>query len=229
MRSFPLPSSPLLLVAGLLLAGCSGGSFEVAEGDGAVNDTGALDSSTLDSTTPEGGGEDTGDTDSTVVDTGAIDGGGVDSGAVDSARPDSGKDSAVETGVDGGKPDTGIIVVDSALDEGVISDAIVCPRPPSTASYDPSTLDCPALQSKFPAYLDEARNCTCDADCNETIDNLCGCPVWVSPSNDAFVGASRMREKWKTLGCVINCPAIPCVMTSGKTCVKNGGVVGRCQ
>jgi hypothetical protein len=222
---FAFLRSVLLLAGCAAYVGCSGATFDVPEPDtGTTGDVGALDS-----TTPDGSPQDGATLDSTVTDSGALDGGGVDSGAPDTAKDTGPADTGkIDTGpIETGPVDTGL------LDTGVLPDALgdgaLCPRPNSTATYDPSTLDCVAIASKFPPNLEEARTCFCDADCNQSVSNLCGCEVWVSPANDAYVAVTRMKNKWESLGCTIACPATPCVISPGKVCVKTGGIMGKCQ
>jgi hypothetical protein len=211
---FAFLRSVVLFAGCAAYVGCSGANFEVPEPDtGAVDDVGAKDS-TNDTATSDGGTVDS------TTDTGNADTGKVDTGLIDTGLVDTGL-------IDTGLVDTGLI------DTGVLPDApgdgAVCPRPNSTATYDPGALDCPSTQTKFVANLEEARSCLCDADCSVTIKNLCGCDVWVSPANDAYVAASRLKARWDSLTCPINCPAIPCMISSGKVCVKYGGIMGKCQ
>lgn len=175
--------------------------------DGGPADTGVLDTGVFDTSVLDTSVFDSGVFDTSVFDTGVFDTGPRDTGVLDTGPFDAGADTKADTG-----------------------DGAVCPRPASMATFDASAYVCADLVTKFPPTLDEARTCTCDADCSATIDNLCGCAQYASPANASYVAAAAMKKRWESLGCMVACPAIPCVIPSGGRCVLNGSLTpGKCQ
>jgi len=109
---------------------------------------------------------------------------------------DSDRDTPVDdtgAGADTGS-DTGS---DSGSDSG--TDAPVCPAPPSTGTFDASTLTCAQLQSEYPAAVEAAKTCGCAADCSVTMCETicCNCNTYVSPSSAGYPKAKAIFTEWK--------------------------------
>ncbi len=196
-----------------------------SKADSTATDTGTTTDSgtTTDTSTADTGTSDTGTSDTGTSDTGTSDTGTADTGTSDTGTSDTG---TADTGTsDTGLSDTG--TTDTGTDTGPL-----CPRPPSTATFDASSYGCDALKAKYPGYLvPGAKRCLCDADCNTTIaKDFCGCTVNVSTANDEYKALVAMQAKWKDLGCFTICPAILCPEPPTPKCIIDAtSGTGQCK
>ena len=144
--------------------------------------------------------------------------------SVDASTSDTSSDTAPPP--DAPAPDA------MTVPDGAVADAgPACPAPPTTATYDPTSLACDGLLAQYPMKVADAKKCSCDADCRITVPrDFCGCTTFVNPGRESYAALDPMRDWWTKKGCTTPCvdfacpPATSarCVLgSSGGTCVDN--------
>ncbi|MGZ3450841.1 MAG: hypothetical protein ACXVEF_14660 [Polyangiales bacterium] len=202
------------------VVGCSGSAFETAPStDDSAVDSSVSDSeidSTVDSTIEDSSTTDTGTAaDSSTTDTSTDTGSDGDSGTTD-----SGTDSNL---ADSGSPtDSGVVEV------GLPDVMGGCPAPVSTETpKDVSSMTCDDLKTAYPAAVNSAKACGCEADCSQEVPkDFCNCPTIVSPSAPGYTSLEPMRQRWKDLHCTIICPLIACKTAVLAGCFPASGSSG---
>jgi hypothetical protein len=93
-----------------------------------------------------------------------------------------------------------------------VIEAGTCPKPPSTKTFDFTTLECGELQTAYADALSKAKVCDCDAECSATLpDNFCNnCQSFVSPSTDAYRAAKALFDEWNLRTTSGKCAPLPC-------------------
>jgi hypothetical protein len=147
------------------------------------------------------------------VGNGGTEDGSVADSAVDSGgSAEDGGDLVDSSTTDSGASDSGSTSEGGVVEGGVVEAGSMCPKPPSTKSYDFSMLGCDKLQDAYAEALANAKVCECDAACSATLpDNFCNnCQSFVAPSTDAYRAAKALFDEWQLRTMTGKCAPLAC-------------------